>query len=66
MDVLGTANLFLINPNGIVFGQEARLDLGGLFVGTTADAIGFGGEKNFSASMPEVPGQVLNFNRLIG
>lgn len=40
-------NLFLINPNGIVFGANARLDVRGSFVATTADAIQFGDRGSF-------------------
>lgn len=37
-----SADLFVINPSGILFGPNARLDLGGAFTATTADWIGFG------------------------
>ena len=44
-----SANLFLINPQGITIGPRGGLDIGGSFVATTADAIQFGGQGLFSA-----------------
>jgi filamentous hemagglutinin family protein len=52
LGVLGNANLFLINPNGIVFGQNASLDVQGSFLATTADAVKLGDGGLFSASQP--------------
>lgn len=40
----GPSNLFLMNPSGIVFGNNARLNVSGSFTATTANAIGFGSE----------------------
>jgi len=52
LGVNGDANLFLINPNGIVFGQNASLDVQGSFLATTADAVKLGDAGLFSASQP--------------
>ncbi|MES1024220.1 filamentous hemagglutinin N-terminal domain-containing protein [Gloeocapsa sp. BRSZ] len=48
----GSANLFLMNPNGILFGPNAQLDLGGSFVATTANAIQFPGGAEFAQNSP--------------
>lgn len=61
LGVDGTANLFFMNPNGIVFGENAAIDVGGSFIATTAESIEFNSGESFSATSPNEPVLTLDF-----
>jgi filamentous hemagglutinin family protein len=65
LGVDGFANLFFLNPNGIVFGANARLDVGGSFFATTADSFVFDNGQVFSAKNPQ-PAPILTVNLIPG
>jgi len=60
-----TPDLFLINPNGISFGDNASLLLPGSFLASTAESVLFQNNLEFSASQPETA-PLLTVNTPVG
>jgi filamentous hemagglutinin family protein len=59
LGVLGNANFWLINPNGIYFGTDASLDIKGSFIATTNDKIKLGDHIYFGTKSTNLPNNQL-------
>ncbi|MEH2247750.1 filamentous hemagglutinin N-terminal domain-containing protein [Nostoc sp.] len=59
-------SLFLVNPNGLIFGANAQLNIGGSFIGTTADRIKFANGAIFSSNKMPLPSALLTISVPIG
>lgn len=64
--VNGAANLYLLSPGGLNFGEQARLDLGGSFIGSTATGLLFTGGRVFSAVSPGATDAILSVTTPLG
>lgn len=61
LGVDGAANLFLMNPNGIIFGENTAININGSFLATTAESIEFNNGNRFSAVNNEKPLLTIDF-----
>ena len=62
---VSSADFFLLNPNGIVFGENASLNVGGSFLTSTASSIIFADGTEFSTTNTQT-GSLLTITAPIG
>lgn len=60
------SDLFLINPNGIIFGRQAQLEIGGSFLASTASSLKFIDGTEFSTTNSSSTPPLLSMSVPIG
>jgi filamentous hemagglutinin family protein len=66
LGVLGNADLFLINPNGIIFGPKTSLDIRGSFLASTANSMKFADGTEFVANASNASSSPLTLSIPVG
>lgn len=56
----GNADLFLINPNGFLFGPNSSLNIKGSIIVTTANSIGFQNQGVLQSNATQIPNLTVN------